>query len=309
MKLTAKHIMFVLMSLLLVLVIIMGIILLNRVSAFLQIGGGPNTNVPAGTNPSSGTASSTPASSVTSQPNTSDTHVHEFVKGKTYKPTCISSGYTLYECACGKEDIRDFTDPYGHNYSEPTVIPDTCEVNGWTERVCSRCDYIEKTNFVTASHDFGEWENIEEAEGEQEREHRICTTCQMEEIKRLDPSATTIIRRYVLENAGGYAHYKVIVDVLNLESDPTHEVYVDLVHGPVDWEYRSTGLNVLYKVDGIPMNCALSYSKTLATIHADGSVTYAAPEITPDTDTNPDTDTTPDADTTPDVNPDEEQPE
>ena len=47
---------------------------------------------------------------------------HDFVAGTVVKPTCVSGGYTVYQCSrCDATEHRDLTDPTGvHTYESPT---------------------------------------------------------------------------------------------------------------------------------------------------------------------------------------------
>ena len=170
MKLTTKQIMFILMCTLLVLVIVMGGIVLNRVSGMFQLGGmgDPGVSTPV-ENPSS--SESIPGSSSvissSSQQETTIPHTCEFtIKGDTLSPTCDTLGYTMYYCKCGRSDIQNYKSALGHKYGEATVVAATCEEDGWTERTCSRCKLIEKTKPTTAAHKFGQWADVAVSAGD-----------------------------------------------------------------------------------------------------------------------------------------------
>ena len=160
-----KQIMLILMSVLLLLTVIVGSIVMDRVGGLLQLLNNPNT--PSGTTegsiPSSeilGTGTSDastapPTSLPTTPPVTETPHVHELKKNQTVSPTCTNWGYTLYSCSCGKTDTKDFKDPLGHNYGAETVVPLTCEQDGYTERTCTRCKDVDKQNLQAApGHDY-----------------------------------------------------------------------------------------------------------------------------------------------------------
>ena len=109
-------------------------------------------------------------------------HTHSYTE-KTVAPTCASVGYTEYTCSCGdtyKDNYIDKTEceitewtavgdsthtgvcALGHKktvnctFTESTAAP-TCTESGFTEYVCSVCEYSYKDNYVAATgHDFKE---------------------------------------------------------------------------------------------------------------------------------------------------------
>ena len=177
MKLTTKQLMFILMSVLLVLVVVMGSIVFSRVGGLFQMAAGPNnddggkTPAPSGSSPSSSLPSSVPNSTATSGP----PHQHEYTR-KTYSPTCDAGGYTLLVCECGflSTDVDAMTSPLGHNYGPVTVVAATCTEDGWTERTCSRCSFVEKTSPTKAGHTFSLWEEITVPDGMPANQQRTC---------------------------------------------------------------------------------------------------------------------------------------
>lgn len=66
-------------------------------------------------------------------------HVHEWVKGETVEPWCTTKGYTVYNCACGESEKRDWVDALDHDW----VFVELVENGELYE--CSRCheQYIE----------------------------------------------------------------------------------------------------------------------------------------------------------------------
>ena len=280
MKLTAKNVMFILMCALLVLTAMMIVITLGRVSDFLQPDGNPNVNVPQNNKPSS---NSLPSGSITtSKPIiTEPGHEHNFVKTDTFSPNCVSSGYTLYECACGKTDIRDFKDPYGHKYGEYSVIAATCDTDGWTQRTCSRCNNVEKTNIVPAAHSFDDWMDVESADGMPTNEQRTCYDCGITEIRSLDTANTWVLRLSELEAQGSFAHYRIVVDLADNKNDPAYDVYSELAE-PLLFDCVNSELWIYFSTDGIYSPFAVSAGNTVVTFYADGNVTLAEPVTTPD---------------------------
>ncbi len=286
MKLTTKHIMLILMCTLLVLVIVMGTIVLSRVSELFQLSAGPGDNTPDPVT-SSSVVSEPPASSsvppVTTQPLvTTAPHVHEYAKGKTIAATCDTQGFTLYNCSCGKSDIRDFKNPLGHNYGAKTVVPATCETDGWTERTCSRCKKTEVTEPTKAGHKFNTWAAITVDTGEPTQEKRTCSGCKMVEIRSLDTANTWVIRKSILEPDGVYTRYKLVVDLDNTDNDPTYELYIGLPNKNLGFDYDKAGLTISYIAVGEEESYKVPVSAKVLTIYADGKVTTAKPAATDD---------------------------
>lgn len=280
MKLTTKNIMFILMSVLLVLTVVMALITLGRVGNLLQLGKKPDADVPQNSTPSSSIVLNGPGSS--SQTIIVDPgHEHEFVKTDTFSPSCVSSGYTLYKCSCGKQDIRDFKDPYGHKYGEYSVVAATCTTDGWTERTCSRCNNVEKTNPVPASHSFESWTNVESADGTPTLEQRTCYDCGITEIRSLDTTNTWVLRLTELEEQNGFAHYQVVVDLADSENDPAYNIYSALIN-PLLFDYVNGELWVYFCTEEIYTPFSVSADNTVVTFYADGNIAYAEPVITPD---------------------------
>ena len=158
-----KQIMLLLMSVLLLLTIVMGSIVLDRVSGLFQLMNTPN--IPEGTSEAptqseattqtGASVATTPPTQATQPPATQVPHTHNFKKSQVVSSTCTDWGYTLWSCSCGKTDTRDFVDPKGHNYETVKVVPLTCDQDGYTERVCSRCKDVDKQDLQTApGHDY-----------------------------------------------------------------------------------------------------------------------------------------------------------
>ena len=276
MKLTVKHVMFILMSVLLVLTVVMFLVTVGRALDMFQLGGSPNTNTPQNSNPASGpvlNSSITTSKPIVTEPG----HVHEFVQIKTYSATCVSSGYTLYECSCGKPDIRDFKDPLGHKYGEYSVVAATCTTDGWTERTCSRCDNIEKTNIIAASHNFEDWTDVESADGIPTQEQRFCFGCSITEIRSLDPANTWVLQLTELEPLYTFVHYQIVVDLAENENDPVYDIYLEDGLDATGFDYLNGEVVLSYLNNGMPTQCIVpSYAK-VQTLYADGTVTNEAP--------------------------------
>lgn len=294
MKLSTKQIMLILMSTLLVLVVVMGCIVFNRVSNLLQMSvPTPSTGTtasPSVTGPSQG--SSIPESSV--PVSTVEPHDHEFVKNSVIAPSCTSFGYTMYTCFCGKADIRDYVDALGHKYGEAVVVNATCEEDGYTEQTCSRCKQIVRTTTDKTGHKFGQWADIETADGSTptQKQH-TCLTCGMVEIQSLDAGTTWSLRKYTLEDEGRFAHYRVVVVRNGDDTGPTYDIYTDLVDRNLSFDYSAAGLTVSYKIGILDkVHTAPATGKNVLTLYVSGKVTDTTPE-----DDEPSTPTTPDSST------------
>ena len=282
MKLTAKQILFLLMSTLLVLTIVMGCIVLNRVSGMLQLGGigVPGASNPV-ENPSSsesipGSSSATPSSS---QQETTIPHTCEFtIKGDTLSPTCDTLGYTMYYCECGRVDIQNYEPALGHEYGEATVVAATCDTDGYTERICSRCNKAERTELVPASHSFGDWSSNDTAT----QETRTCSTCKAIEIRNLDTPDAWVIRRFTLEPIGVYTCYKIVVDLPETDTDPTYELYIGLPNKNLSFDYDQGQLTISYIAVGEEESYKVPTTAEVLTIYADGTVAEEKPESTED---------------------------
>ena len=301
MKLTPKHIMFILMCTLLVLTIVLGCIVLSKVSGLLQLGGAgtpaPSESSTVNSTPVPSTSEAPPPSS--SEQETTAPHVHEFVKYKTVSAACDTQGYSMYSCECGKNDIRDFVDPLGHNYGEEKVVAPTCDTAGWTERTCSRCKRIEKTNTVPAGHSFGDW-----TEGLTNKQ-RTCGGCHITEICSLDETQTWVLRIFAQEVKDGFAYQKVTVDLDGKDNDFTCELYISAELSGVEFDCTDAGLTISYTLAGEPQNCVVSAGTMVLTIYADGTTETAVPTVTPDPvpDPEPEPDPEPDPDPEPGADP------
>ena len=281
MKLTVKNVMFILMCALLVLTAMMVVITLGRVSDFLQPDGNPNVNVPQNNKPSSNSLPSgvsIPSQSTQHIPG----HEHAYtIKGSVHSPKCDTLGYTEYYCECGDFDFLDFQSALGHKYGEYSVIAATCTTDGWTQRTCSRCNNVEKTNIVPAAHSFDDWMDVESADGMPTNEQRTCYDCGITEIRSLDTANTWVLRLTELESQNGFAHYQVVVDLADNKNDPAYDVYSELAE-PLLFDCVNSELWIYFSTDGIYSPFAVSAGNTVVTFYADGNVTLTEPVITPD---------------------------
>lgn len=186
-KLTMKQWMLIIMSTLLVLMVVMAAIVIDQVMDMLTafVGGGedPSTSESITQEPSTAPETEPSYTEEATEPTQTEpeestqTHVHEFVKEKTTAATCTSMGYTIYKCSCGKTDVRDFREQLGHQYQE-AVVEQTCEQEGCTMKSCIRCGDVQKTDVKPAlGHDYQTIKTVTadcEQEGYEEKE---CSRC------------------------------------------------------------------------------------------------------------------------------------
>ena len=66
---------------------------------------------------------------------------HNWEKGKTVEPSCVTEGYTEYTCKnCGKTKKENMQSALGHKWKDEVVIKNpTCEEDGEVEQICERC--------------------------------------------------------------------------------------------------------------------------------------------------------------------------
>ncbi|MBQ7761057.1 MAG: leucine-rich repeat protein [Clostridia bacterium] len=69
-----------------------------------------------------------------------DESAHNYSWISHTEPQCIVTGLDVYECIYCKDTIEEVIPVLGHDYAKETVAP-TCSLIGYTNNVCSRCDY------------------------------------------------------------------------------------------------------------------------------------------------------------------------
>ena len=307
MKLTPKQLMFILMSSLLVLVVVMGAIVLGRIGNLLNPVTKPimgNNTKPSVSQNGSTDADVPPPSSSVAPTGTVAVHHHEHTIKETYSATCETGGYTLLRCECGHmtTDVDSMTPALGHKYGTATVVAATCTEDGWTERTCSRCNRIERTNPTKAGHTFGPWEETVVAVGTAINEQRTCDGCDLTEVRSLDTEKTWTVFTAPQEALDAFAYYQITLHLEGNEKDTVLDVYLGLTDCTLEFDYTETGLVIYYTVDGNAMNYPVPADTKLVTIAADGSVTNEKPVVdsTPDDPDNPETPDNPDNPETPD---------
>ena len=148
----AKRILFALMCTLLVLMIVMGAIVFDKVSALLSVAQPPQST--PGTQQTEPPATNPPETDPpqTEPPVTEPPHEHKFVLVESIRASCTAFGYNVYSCECGKNHMPadEFSNPLGHNYEAGETVELTCTQDGYTPYTCSRCQDVEKRNYQEA---------------------------------------------------------------------------------------------------------------------------------------------------------------
>ena len=263
---TAKYIALTLMSVLLVATVVMGFVLLNRVMALLTPST-PQLSATESTAPSS-SSSSVPATT-TVPPTTVPPTVHHcdfVIKGDTIAPTCDMLGYTIYACTCGETDFQDFVDSYGHTFGDYTVIPATCSVDGWTERVCENCKMTERIDFTTAPHTFTEWEPSAYAN----QETRTCTECGGTQVHSTVPGSTWEVMAIPMGTISKHTYFKIEITSTKNNKVLDHQLYIHPVNTNIHYVYVDSKLIVYYTYEGQEKSHTIEANCLYLTIRSDG---------------------------------------
>lgn len=78
---------------------------------------------------------------------------HDFKLLDKVSPTCLSLGYARYLCPdCGMIEKRDYTNALGHAYQSVLVREATCETDGKTLEICSRCGDMKTSSTPRGEH-------------------------------------------------------------------------------------------------------------------------------------------------------------
>ena len=79
-------------------------------------------------------------------------HTHVYNKVNITEPTCLSGGYTLYQCGCGESKKDDYTDKVDHQFNEWNIIIEATDFDpGLKQRKCKYCDKTEEVSIVDIS--------------------------------------------------------------------------------------------------------------------------------------------------------------
>lgn len=187
---TAKRIVLIILCVLLTVMVVLFAVVGSKFAPLLSIlKGGPGgstvpSTVPSTTAPQQTTVPSEPQQTTApTEPtyNTEPGHEHEFVYSKTVEAGCGTMGYTVYECSCGKTDLRDIVEAIEHNFSAGRKVAPTCEEEGYTEYECSNCGYRDRRNVSQAlGHEYVLVETVEPGCTQDGYELYRCETCQGE---------------------------------------------------------------------------------------------------------------------------------
>ena len=83
-----------------------------------------------------------------------DESAHNYIFKSHIDPQCIVKGLDVYECIYCAKTMETEIDVLGHDYTKETVLP-TCSLNGYTNNICTRCDYsiiTDKTDKIPHSY-------------------------------------------------------------------------------------------------------------------------------------------------------------
>ena len=250
-----------------------------------------------------------PTTQPTEPPTTAPTeppHEHSYSVSKVVKASCGSPGYTVYECSCGKTDIRDYVEGKSHVFDTGTKVEATCEEQGYTEFICSNCGFVDKRNYVDAiGHDYQLVEVWEPECDHDGYELYRCTNCDGEKKENEVPAPGHICEDWAETVAPGpdqpgeesglctacgeivtripqlkiTARYKATQDDLwsytvyvgtNVSPKAIEYIIHDYSHGTVTFTYHEDGLVV--SLNGIELTTLAAYQNVSLTIDADGNI-------------------------------------
>ena len=100
-------------------------------------------------------------------------------EGTVTNPTCEEQGYTTYVCSrCNATYKDNFTEALGHNYVATITAP-TCTERGYTTQKCSRCEDSYVEDYVNAhGHTYGVWKIASEPTCiDNGLRYKTCGTC------------------------------------------------------------------------------------------------------------------------------------
>lgn len=116
-------------------------------------------------------------------------HMHKYEKSEIVNPTCISKGYTIYQCACEDSYKADYKDVYGHNIIVDKAVAATCTKSGLTEGShCSVCNtvIVAQKQLSAKGHSWSKWTVTKVASvGVKGEEKRTCHTCKITETRSI----------------------------------------------------------------------------------------------------------------------------
>ncbi len=207
-----KKVMLAVMCMLLAVVVVMACIFASRVSLLLQSLGGmsslggsqkPATGKPSGTGqqqnsqPSHGQSTDPqhtdpPGTQLSTQPPTAAPTEpdHTYVLQETMSATCDTLGYDILVCTkCGRQDIRNFVDPYGHNFGPGVTHAPTCTRYGYTRATCYRCGEVDEYDFYDPlGHEYEHTESSVATCETDGYDKSVCARCGDEQLENVVPA-------------------------------------------------------------------------------------------------------------------------
>ena len=80
---------------------------------------------------------------------------HSFILLDSTTATCLALGYDRYFCTeCGKIEKRDYVNALGHAWQSIIIREATCETNGKSMEICSRCGQVKSSETPKGEHDY-----------------------------------------------------------------------------------------------------------------------------------------------------------
>ncbi len=80
---------------------------------------------------------------------------HNFILLDSVNATCLALGYDRYLCTdCGKIEKRDYVNALGHAWQSIVVREATCETDGKSMEICSRCGLVKTSSIPKGEHDY-----------------------------------------------------------------------------------------------------------------------------------------------------------
>lgn len=324
---TTKRIVLIILCVLLAVMVVLFAVVAGRFAPVLRLlsgvlGGSTDTTGPVVTPPVTTAPSQTttppPVTTVpTTQPTepkpTEPAHEHEYTVSKTVEAGCGTPGYTIYECTCGKIDIRDYVEGRSHSYSTGRKVAPTCEEQGYTEFICGNCGYSDKRNYIEPiGHDYQLVEIWEPECDHDGYELYRCTNCEdekkenevlapghvCEEWEETTPPGpgssgeesgictvcgevvtrpcTLEIRAIIPENNGTYITYTVHVGTRMTNKAIVYTVIDYSCSNSVGFSYVEKGLVVKY--NGVEMTTLQALQELTLTIDENGQMVVNEPE-------------------------------
>ena len=180
---------------------------------------------------------------------------HNFVTVVEKEATCTERGYVKTQCnrdGCGEIRESYGTAPAGHDYQKQDPVAPSCEEDGYTPHVCSKCGDVVKEDVSPMLGHSGDWVITKEpAAGDPGEESRTCTNCGETQTR---VCALTAVREDPVVNTDHHL-YTVIVSAKNSQGQDvavyTYTVLDYAMAGQVDFTYEEeTGLLVKVTIDG-----------------------------------------------------------